>query len=74
VIRRAAVLFCDNEHGTGDVLFTGFSELPDLEEAAMYTAPISVVELRRRARKAGWSRSGNVDFCPICTECEKERL
>ena len=45
MIRKACVLFCDNEHGFGDVCFTGF-ESSDISDALMYAStPISTREL-----------------------------
>jgi hypothetical protein len=72
MIRKASVLFCDNEHGFADVCFTGF-ESNDLEEAQMYINPISTRELKRRAKEAGWWIGRNNQMCPDCVAVDQER-
>ena len=67
MIRTARVIFCDNEHGTGDVTF------PSLDRdshalAAEYIAPQTAAGLRKSAKKAGWSRCAGGDYCEQCTE------
>jgi hypothetical protein len=61
MIRRAMQLFCEEEHGFGDV---AFPENPTFEMTA--------VQLRRAARAAGWSRNQNADYCDICTTANEE--
>jgi len=67
VIRSAKIIFCENEHGTGDVTF------PDLDRTvqelqAEYVAPQTVGQLRKSAKKAGWGRVNGGDYCPSCME------
>lgn len=62
MIRRAMQLFCDNEHGFGDVVF------PD----AGPTFDMTAVQLRRAARAAGWKRHQNVDYCDSCVASNEE--
>ena len=67
MIRAAKLIFCDNEHGTGDVTF------PDLDRQvhelqAEYVAPQTVGKLRKSAKKAGWGRVNGSDYCPNCME------
>lgn len=67
MIRSAKVIFCDNEHGMGDVTFPSLDrEVGDLQ--AEYVAPQTVKQLRASAKAAGWSRLRGQDFCPDCTE------
>lgn len=63
MIRTAKVLYCDMEHGTGDVTFPAICDLDPIN-------PMTVAELRRRAKAAGWSRYGRNDFCESCTESD----
>jgi hypothetical protein len=67
MIRTAKVLFCDNEHGTGDITF------PEVLDAQRFITeqpdtPANAVELRREAKKSGWGRVNGGDYCPTCME------
>ncbi|HLJ26609.1 MAG TPA: hypothetical protein VKY85_07850 [Candidatus Angelobacter sp.] len=64
MIRRAPVIFCDNEHGMGEVSFPPIAEL----EVQAFIDPVSQRELRKQAKQAGWSRHNGADYCPSCTE------
>lgn len=68
MIRKTAVLFCDNEHGNGDVTF------PDIDDlrSEHFVAPRTTAQLRKEARKAGWRRVDGVDYCDACTGIEVE--
>jgi hypothetical protein len=57
VIRTAKKIYCDNEHGVGDVFF------PDSGD---YVNGPSIREIRRKAKAAGWIRTRRNDFCPDC--------
>jgi hypothetical protein len=63
MIRTLKVLFCDNEHGRGDVT------LPDLrydvEPLDLINAE-TVPQLRKRARALGWVHHNGADYCPDC--------
>lgn len=70
MIRTAKKIYCDNEHGVGDVFFP---------EDGDYISMLTVAEIRRRAKAAGWLRTKRNDYCPQCaidelelTEDEKE--
>lgn len=68
MIRTYKMLFCDNEHGTGDVMFPD-----DLQnDIRNFVEPRTAVQLRRDAKKSGWSRVGRADYCPNCTEINNE--
>ncbi len=68
MIRNAQVIFCDNEHGSGDVCF------PDLTHFGPYELQQTLIEaggvrhLRQQAKAAGWGRVNGGDYCPGCME------
>ena len=66
--RKCVLLFCDNEHGTGDVTFPDVStmHIDDIEQELIKDRPISV--LRKAAKQAGWGRVNGGDYCPSCME------
>lgn len=65
MIRTARVVFCDNEHGIGDV---SFPETPRVEMEGNATAKSIWAE----ARKAGWKKIGGRHYCQSCVECMEE--
>lgn len=67
MIREAKVIFCDNEHGTGDVTFPSLDREPGVL-AGEYVAPQRVSDLRKAAKKQGWGRVQGGDYCPGCME------
>jgi glycine/D-amino acid oxidase-like deaminating enzyme len=71
VIRTLKVLFCDNEHGCGDVTFPDAHHI-DPDTILNHTAA-TTKGLRRQARKAGWKRIQGADYCPVCVDCEENR-
>lgn len=66
--RKCGVIFCDNEHGSGEVTF------PDLEHMSVYELQQRFIEpppekqTRREAKAAGWQRVNGADYCPQCVE------
>ena len=66
MIRKLQILFCDNEHGTGDVCF------PDVTHLDVYQIQQECIQgndtrsLRKAAKKAGWGRVNGGDYCPEC--------
>jgi len=62
--RAVRIIFCDNEHGTGDQTFPEIAALTSQD----FVEPKSLLVLRREAKKAGWSRHAGGDYCPSCTE------
>ena len=66
MIRTIKVLFCDNEHGNGDVTF------PDLR----HVEPTDIVNggsattkhLRAETAKSGWRHYRGSDYCEMCAE------
>jgi len=69
MIRTLKVIFCDNDHGCGDVTFP---ELTEISSGDLIDAP-ALKELRERAHKEGWRRIKGRDLCPDCAEFETER-
>jgi hypothetical protein len=67
MIRTAKIIFCDNEHGTGDVTYPDFYQ-ESAELAQYFIVSLSLKETRKAAKKAGWSRHNGADYCPQCTE------
>lgn len=65
MIRTAKVIFCDEEHGCGNITFP---ELGDLSDADLIS-PKSTRKLRAEAKQAGWKRRKGNDLCPICVDC-----
>jgi hypothetical protein len=64
MIRSTKILFCENDHGCGDVTFPSIGELTDEDFIATRTTR----QLREDAKKVGWSRHRGGDYCEICTE------
>jgi len=69
MIRPMRVLFCDNDHGCGDVIFP---DVQSLAPADIINAPTSA-HLRKAARADGWRRVKGCDYCPGCSEMKAWR-
>jgi len=67
VIRKIQFLFCDNEHGTGDVCFPDVSGTEDSVMRTIVNGN-TARSLRAAAKKEGWGRVGGGDYCPACME------
>jgi hypothetical protein len=67
MIRGAKVIFCDNEHGYGDVTFPSLDRTVE-ELQGEYVVPQAVAKLRRDAKAKGWGRINGGDYCPQCME------
>lgn len=61
MIRKGIQIYCDNEHGTGDVTFPDDGIFDPFKNT-------SAVTIRRAARLAGWRRIMGADYCPGCIE------
>jgi hypothetical protein len=64
MIRSVKVLFCDNEHGVGDITFPRIDELSE----EMFIYPRTTAQLRKEAKKAGWKHIRGNDYCNDCVE------
>ena len=72
-IRRAMALYCDEEHGIGDVVFPAADSANAYSSDAKFDPDLTAVKLRRLARAEGWRRFQNVDYCPSCVQSMKDR-
>ena len=68
MIRKCMILFCDNEHGTGDVCFPDLDRVDSFETKQAFIKGNTVRQLRAEAKKAGWGRVNGGDYCPACME------
>lgn len=64
MVRKFHVLYCEEEHGIGDVTFPEFYTL-HVRDFDRYT---SATTTRRLAKAAGWKRIKGADYCPDCAE------
>lgn len=68
MIRKCCLLFCDNDHGTGDVTFPDVRALDAYDLQQEFIKGNSVGELRKAAKAQGWGRVNGADYCPGCME------
>lgn len=66
--KKATLLFCDNEHGSGDVTFPDVKALDGFDIQQHFIAEASIGALRKAAKQAGWGRVNGGDYCPGCME------
>lgn len=68
MIRKCVLLFCDNEHGNGEVTFpdVGIMTVGDIQSELVKERPLK--QLRKDAKLAGWGRINGGDYCPACME------
>lgn len=64
--RKAHLLFCDNEHGTGDVTFPDVKTASGEDGQQHFMLGHTQRELRAAAKQAGWGRHAGADYCPNC--------
>ena len=72
MILKANLLFCDNEHGNGDISFPDL-KMNDFDLMQAFLVDNGVRALRRAAKKKGWGRVNGGDYCPICMESMNEK-
>ena len=65
MIRKCLFIFCENEHGTGDVTFPSVEALQTHE---VVEKEHTIGSLRRLAKANGWGRVNGGDYCPGCME------
>ena len=68
MIQKCKLLFCDNEHGFGEVTFPKLDDMSTHEIMQELINPRTQGQLRREAKKAGWGRVNGGDYCPACME------
>lgn len=71
MIRTIKVLFCEEDHGVGD---RTFPDLMDLDTRMFIDGAPTVSELRKLAKKHGWTRSGKADYCETCSAGVNDEL
>lgn len=70
--RKSHLLFCDNEHGTGDVTFPDVKAVSGDDLQRHFIEPHTIRTLRAAAKESGWGRVGGADYCPSCLETMSE--
>ena len=73
MILKAQLLFCDNEHGTGDVVFPDLTQLEGFEIQQYFIGGNDVRSVRRAAKAQGWGRVNGADYCPGCMASMEDR-
>lgn len=68
MILKCYVLFCENEHGTGDVCWPDVTTLDGFDIQQMFIKGNTIGRVRREAKKAGWGRINGADYCPACMD------
>ena len=68
MIRKCVILFCENEHGTGDVTFPDVVALDGHQLQQHFIEDHTVVQVRKAAKAAGWGRVNGADYCPVCMD------
>lgn len=68
MIRKCQLIFCDNEHGVGDVTFPDMDSMDTNGIVQAFIQADSVGALRKAAKAAGWGRVNGGDYCPGCME------
>lgn len=66
MIQKAQLLYCDNEHGTGDVVFPDLTTMDGYDIRQVFIEGNNVRSLRAAAKKLGWGRVNGGDYCPGC--------
>ncbi len=66
--RKTTILFCENDHGTGDVCFPDVDGMDAFEVKQLFIEPGTNKSLRLAAKQAGWGRVNRADYCPGCME------
>ncbi len=68
MIRKCQLIFCDNEHGTGDVTFPDVKSLDGHDIQQAFIQGNTTRSVRQAAKAAGWGRVNGGDYCPNCME------
>lgn len=68
MIAKCNLLFCSDEHGTGDVCWPDVTQLDSYGIQQMFIKGKTIRELRKEAKQAGWGQFNGADYCPSCME------
>lgn len=68
MINKCLILFCDNEHGSGDVCFPNIDLMDNWDIKQLFINGNNARTVRQEAKKAGWGRHNGGDYCPACME------
>ena len=68
MIQKCCILFCDNEHGTGDTCFPDIDGMDSFEVKQALRQSVNARYLRKQAKQAGWGTINGGDYCPACME------
>ena len=68
MINKCNIIFCDNEHGVGDICFPDIDGMDGYSIKQLFIKGNTARELRAEAKKAGWGRVNGGDYCPGCME------
>ncbi len=66
--RNGRLIFCDNEHGSGEVCFPDIYGMDSHQLCQLFINCQTTNQLRKAAKKEGWGRVEGADFCPGCME------
>ena len=66
--RKCGVIFCENEHGFGDVTFPDLETMSVFDLQQRFIEPPPESKTRREAKAVGWGRVNKADYCPQCME------
>lgn len=64
MIRKITVIFCDNDHGNGDVTYPDLATIDQIDAVDLDGQTVSSV--RKMAKEQGWGRVNGADYCPGC--------
>jgi hypothetical protein len=68
MIRKCQILFCDNDHGCGDVTYPDVTEMDGYAVQQLFINGTDMKSLRKEAKEKGWRRVNGADYCPGCME------
>jgi len=71
MIRTIKVIFCEEDHGTGD---RTFPDLMDLDSRMFIDGAPTAAELRKLAKQHGWTRHQGADYCDSCSAAMNDPL
>jgi hypothetical protein len=71
MIRTFKVLFCEEDHGTGDRMFP---DTFDIDPRMIVEGAMTTRQLRKMAKAAGWTYSQGADYCETCSASVNDPL